>query len=112
MAFVAIEYGQGDNRTLGYLRIPSNFNPKWHLGFRKYLSQKYKATEIKIYPIPVHQNTDTITIAPVGYKDMEDDFNLALQSFEYYPPTQVNSDIRRSWMKSTPRSAYFKEKYL
>lgn len=113
MSFVAVEFGEKANASyiLGYLRIPEDFPPTWHLGFRRYLKDKYKISgQLKIYPLPVHQNQNTLTINPVGYKNMEDDFNLAIQSTKYYPICDETDAIRRSYSKLDLMSADYKEK--
>ena len=111
MNFVAIEFGEKSNGTytLGYLRIPMDFNPKWYLGFREYIIDKYKR-EPKIYPLHVHQNVNTMTIAPAGYKNMSADFVEALRSLKYYPKSEDNDNIRRAWAKLDLRSSAFTNK--
>lgn len=110
MKFVAIEFDNGLNNThtMGYLRIPEQFNPVWHLGFRDYLREKYKVSGgIKIYNLNLRTNSDTIGLTVPGYTNMEDDFNLALRSNNYYPPDEDTDNIRRQWAKLDPISPDF-----
>lgn len=110
MNFVAIEFDNHVNNThvKGYLRIPSNFDPVWHLGFRKYLRDKYKSLNIKIYPLNIHQNeSDTIGKDIVGFKNMEDDFILALRNTCYYPNNERNNHVLRQWAMLDPMTESF-----
>lgn len=113
MNFVAIEFDNGVNgaHVKGYLRIPNDFNPLWHLGFRKYLSEKYQPTSsILIYPLRIHQDPNSMGKPIPGYKNMEDDFNMALRSNIYYPIGDETSNIRREWAMMDPRSCDFVKK--
>lgn len=111
MRFIAVELGvkTSANYILGYLRVPDDLPPSWFIGFRQYLIDKYKV-EPKIYPIPVHQNTTSMTVYPKGYTNMEDDFNLALRSLKYYPSSQDNDATKRAYAKLDPTSSMFIEK--
>ena len=101
MRFVAIEFDNSLNNThvRGYLKIPENFNGSWSLGFRDYLIDKYKVKgDIKIYPLHFHVNHgDNGSVAPAGYANMEDDFNLALRSNTWYPRSPQSDATRREW---------------
>lgn len=104
MRFVAVEYKSGNNKVLGFLRIPEDFPVSWFLGFREYLSVEKKANDIKIYPLNISMNSDTMGKTPSDCTNMEDDFNLALRSNKYYPICDETDAIRRSWSKMDPRS--------
>ena len=104
MRFVAIEYKSGNNKVLGFLRIPEDFPVSWHLGFREYLTDKKNASNITIYPLNIHMTSDTMGKTPSDCINMEDDFNLALRSNNYYPICDETDAIRRSWSKMDPRS--------
>lgn len=113
MKFVGVEFDNGVNNThkRGYLRIPEQFDPAWHLGFRDYLREKYKVKGgIKVYNINVHLTSDTMGHDLPGYDNMEDDFNLALRSNTYYPPDEENDHIRRQWSMLDPMSPDFHPK--
>ena len=112
MRFVAIEYkdGTNNNNVKGYLRIPDNMPTNWSDGYRKYLKDKKKVIDdIKIYPLNIHLNEDTMGKAPLGYTNMEDDFNLALRSNKYYF-SQCSEAIRRAWSKMDPMCPDFVSK--
>lgn len=110
MRFVAVEYRSGNNKVLGFLRIPENFPVSWHLGFREYLTIEKKATNIKIYPLNISMNSDTIGKTPSDCTNMEDDFNLALRSNNYYPICDETDAIRRSWSRMDPKSLDYRPK--
>lgn len=112
MRFVAIEFKNKKNGTdtKGYLRIPENFNTNWSMGFRQYLIDTYGAECLNIYPLNVHLDSDTMGRAIVGYSNMEDDFNMALRSNIYYPPSPNNDNIRRAWSMLDPMQEYFVKK--
>lgn len=114
MTFVAVEFDNKVNNThvQGFLRIPTGFNPKWHLGFRQYLIDTYKIIDpIQIYPLNVRLTTDEMGKRCRGsYKNMEDDFNLALRSLKYYPMSKENDSIRRQWSKLDPSSPDYRIK--
>ena len=118
MSYVAIEFDNKVNNThvKGYLRIPDNFNGSWSLGFRNYLRDKYKITgDLKIYPLHVKINhgEKSPSVSPIGYTNMEDDFNLALRSNTYYPRSPESDATRREWSMLDPLSQDFtvKERY-
>lgn len=112
MKFYGIEFDNGVNNThvKGYLRAPEQFNPSWHLGFRTYLVDKYKATNLTIYNINTRLTPDTMGHDLTGYHNMEDDFNLALRSNFYYPIDDVTDNIRRQWARLDPASPDFRMK--
>lgn len=113
MRFVAIEYkdGTNNNNVLGYMRIPENMPSIWTYGYRAYLRDKKKVTgEIKIYPLNAHlMDSDNMGKAPLGYTNLEDDFNLALRSNKYYEECQSEC-IRRAWSMMDPMSPDFAPK--
>ena len=105
MNFVAVEFDNRMNNThvLGYLRTPNNFHPLWSIGFRQYLSDKYKVKDgVRIYPLRVKQNSDNMGKDLPGYTDMEEDFISALKSNYYYPICATNDSIRRQWSMFDP----------
>lgn len=108
MNYVAVEFDNGLNNThvLGYLRTPDDFHPLWSIGFRQYIIDTYKVNKgtVKIYPLRVRLTSETMGKDIVGYKNMEDDFNMALSSDFYYPISPTTNSIRRQWSKLSPKS--------
>lgn len=112
MRFVAVEYkdGTNNNQVKGYIRIPDNMPPIWSNGYRDYLKEKKRVIgDIKIYPLNIHLNSDTMGKAPLGYTNLEDDFNLALRSNKYYP-NESFAAVRRAWSMMDPMSPDFAPK--
>lgn len=106
MNFVAIEFDNGVNNThaLGYLKVPDNFHYLWAMGFRDYIRETYKATDVRIYPLRVRHGNEETDGDPnlVGYTNMEDDFIKALRSNYYYPVCASTNSIRRQWSMLDP----------
>ena len=109
MNFVAIEYDNKVNNShaKGFIRIPNDFHPEWSIGYRAYLCDKYKAENIRIYPLNVQLNSDSMGYNISGFENMEDSFILALRSTEYYPNTNTNAYIRRQWAMLDPTTQSF-----
>jgi hypothetical protein len=105
MRFVSVEYKSGNNKVLGFLRIPDNFPAQWPIGFIEYLKEEKKAVgDIIIYPLNIKVTSDIMGKLPSGCTNMEDDFNLALRSNKYYPQCDTTDAIRRAWSNMDPRS--------
>lgn len=108
MRIVGIDFDNGSNgtHTLGYLRIPDDFSPSWQIGFRTYLANTYKATNIKIYPlnVPVGVNaTDIVDDYTLRSRiNMDQDFNNAINCTKAYPECDENNAIRRQWQTMYP----------
>lgn len=112
MRYVAIEYHapKTNENYKGFLSIPEEFPATWSLGFRDYIRDKNDMTscdEINIYPINLPTDHYSMGITPKGYKNMYDDFVLALRSVKYYPPCQRNDAIRRMWSKHSLQTQTF-----
>lgn len=60
MNFVAIEFDNGINNThvLGYLKVPDNFHYLWAMGFRDYIRDTYKASNVHIYPLRARRGNE------------------------------------------------------
>ena len=107
MRFVAIEYDipNTSNHVKGYLRIPDNVPANWHMGYYNYLrEEKSIVSDIKIYPLNVHLDSNTMGKVITGYTNLEDEFNLALRSNKYYPISEEYDAVRRSFSKLDPMS--------
>lgn len=104
MRYVGIEFTirNVSNEYKGWLKIPNDFPPNWHIGFVKYLKDNKNVTKIDIYPYKIDTNPEDMGDGPRGWINMEDDFNLALRSNKYYPPTKENQHIRRLWSTFDP----------
>jgi len=101
MISIAIEFHSGVDNTdkKGFIRLPNSMeNINWSLGFRRYVKEKYKVEGVvKIYPHKTRITPDDMGNPPEGFIMMEDDFNEAVNSLEYYPESESNNAIRRSW---------------
>lgn len=112
MRYVAIEYHapKTNQNYKGFLSIPEEFPGNWSNGFVDYIRDKNNMTscdDVDIYPLNLPTNHYSMGITPNGYKNMYDDFVLALRSNKYYPSNKQNDAIRRMWSKHTPQTQTF-----
>lgn len=112
MRYVAIEYYVNgvSEPYKGYLKIPTDFPDGWAMGFIQYLKDEKNARNVRVYPYKVVPTPRTLGDGVENFKNMEDDFILALRSNKYFPPNPKNQRIRRMWAMSDPKYATFAPK--
>jgi hypothetical protein len=89
----------------GYLVIPEEYGNGWDIGFRSYLSDKYKAEAIhmsysRLSETPEYMGNE---ITRDGYKNLKNDFTECLFSNNFYPLSEKVDYYRRLWKMLNPQ---------
>lgn len=106
MRFIGIEFDNKVNNTHveGYSIIPEMFNSTWQIGFRKYLTNTYKAQDIKIYNLAIFSGVEaTEYMNSLKSKTcLIKDLDNAVCCTKAFPRSEDNDTIRRQWQSMYP----------
>jgi len=108
MRYLAVEYKNSKVNLpyKGYIRYPDDLEGNWFGPFINYLKAEKNAIQVSVYPLDVLPTPDTMGLNIVtdkrlnnNYTNIDNEFYNALADPNYYPRTESNDAIRRSFSK-------------